>query len=193
VREWAQLQILAGVATDLKSGGADRIRVVGEITPQPSARVLLVEDVADTREMYADYLRHCGFVVTTATNGAEALDAARERIPDLILMDAAMPGLDGWTATKLLKNDPATRDVPILILTAHVFTEHRTKAQEVGADGFIGKPCMPDELAREVTAALHRWRSARPTDTTVERKLRAEHAIEESGQRIVNGRKSRRD
>lgn len=126
--------------------------------PHP-ATVLLVEDAADTREMYADYLRHCGFAVTTATNGTEALDAARVQVPDLILMDAAMPGLDGWRATELLKSDPRTRDVPILMLTAHVFPEHRAKAEEVGAQGFIAKPCMPDELAREVAAALHRWRN----------------------------------
>jgi CheY-like chemotaxis protein len=126
--------------------------------PQP-ATVLLVEDAADTREMYADYLRHCGFIVTTATNGTEALDAARLQAPDLILMDAAMPGVDGWRATKLLKSDPRTRDVPVLMLTAHVFPEHRAKAEEVGAEGFIAKPCMPDELAREVAAALQRWRN----------------------------------
>ena len=129
------------------------------MTRQETATVLLVEDVADTREMYAEYLRHCGFAVMTATNGSEALDAARSNAPDVILMDAAMPDLDGWTATKLLKADPATRDVPILILTAHVFAEHRLRAEEVGADGFIGKPCMPDELAREVSAVLSRWRS----------------------------------
>lgn len=138
--------------------------------PQQPATVLLVEDVADTRDMYADYLRHCGFNVTTATTGAEALDAAREQTPDVILMDAAMPGLDGWAATKLLKNDPVTRHVPVLILTAHVFAEHRAKAQEVGADGFIGKPCMPDELAREITSALHRWRTARRTEAQNERR-----------------------
>jgi len=140
------------------------------MTQQQPATVLLVEDVADTRDMYADYLRHCGFNVTTATTGAEALDAAREQIPDVILMDAAMPGLDGWAATKLLKNDPITRNVPVLILTAHVFSEHRARAQEVGADGFIGKPCMPDELAREITSALHRWRTARRTEAQNERR-----------------------
>jgi CheY-like chemotaxis protein len=160
---------------------------------QLPATVLLVEDVADTREMYADYLRHCGFTVTTASNGTEALDAARDSTPDVILMDAAMPGLDGWTATKLLKNDPATRNVPVLILTAHVFAEHRARAQEVGADGFIGKPCMPDELAREVSAVLHRWRAARSSDTPQQRKVRAGRAIEESRQRIARGRKRRRD
>ena len=159
----------------------------------PPASVLLVEDVADTRDMYADYLRYCGFTVTTATTGAEALDAARATRPDLILMDAAMPGLDGWAATKLLKNDPATRNVPVLILTAHVFAEHRARAQEVGADGFIGKPCMPDELAREVSAALHRWRTARSSDTAGERRARARHAIDESRQRIARARKRPRE
>jgi two-component system cell cycle response regulator DivK len=155
----------------------------------PAVKVLLVEDVPDTREMYAEYLRHRGYDVTTATNGAEALDAARELKPDMILMDAAMPGLDGWTATRLLKNDPLTRDVPVLILTAHVFSEHRRRAEEVGADGFIGKPCMPDELAREITAALIRWRSARASDTSTERQSRATKAIKETHQRIERGRK----
>lgn len=159
------------------------------MTRQTPASVLLVEDVADTREMYADYLRHCGFNVTTALSGAEALDAAREQTPDLILMDVTMPGLDGWTATRLLKNDPITRDVPVLILTAHVFTEHRAKAQEVGADGFIGKPCMPDELAREITAALHRWRTTRSVDTPGQRRTRGRQAMQESQQRITRGRK----
>jgi CheY-like chemotaxis protein len=155
--------------------------------PQP-ATVLLVEDVADTREMYAEYLRHCGFNVTTVTTGAEALDAAREQTPDLILMDAAMPGLDGWTATKLLKADPVTRNVPVLILTAHVFPEHHKQAKEVGADGFIGKPCMPDELAREVTSALHRRRSTR-TAPDNERGAPANRATRETPRRSARGRK----
>ena len=158
----------------------------------PLAKVLLVEDVADTREMYADYLRHCGYEVAVATTGAEALDAARAVKPDVILMDAAMPGLDGWTATRLLKNDPLTRDVPVLILTAHVFAEHRRRAEEVGADGFIGKPCMPDELAREIAAALRRWRTARASDTSVQRQHRATKAIDESRRRIARGRKRKR-
>ena len=152
------------------------------MTQGQSATVLLVEDVADTREMYADYLRHCGFQVTTVTTGAEALDAAREHTPDVILMDAAMPGLDGWAATKLLKNDPITRNVPVLILTAHVFAEHRAKAQEAGADGFIGKPCMPDELAREIIATLQRGRTAPRTTPASERRTR---------QAIPEGRRTR--
>lgn len=163
------------------------------MTEERPATVLLVEDVADTREMYAEYLRHCGFAVLTATNGAEALDAAREKRPDLILMDAAMPDLDGWMATKLLKSDPATRDVPVLILTAHVFAEHRAKAREVGADGFIGKPCMPDDLAREVSAALQRWEATRAAHTSLERKSRAEQSIEASSPQVGRGRKKRRE
>ena len=161
------------------------------MTHEKSATVLLVEDVADTREMYADYLRHCGFHVTAVTTGAEALDAAREQMPDVILMDAAMPGLDGWAATKLLKNDPITRDVPILILTAHVFAEHRAKAQEVGADGFIGKPCMPDELAREITTALHRWRSTPRTTSAGDRRVRGRQATQDPpARRTRDGRRS---
>ena len=159
------------------------------MTRQQPATVLLVEDVADTRDMYADYLRHCGFNVTIATTGAEALDAAREQRPDLILMDAAMPGLDGWAATKLLKNDPITRDVPVLILTAHVFAEHRAKAADVGADGFIGKPCMPDELAREITAALHRSRTTRRVEPPSERPTHVRQGIQDAARRHSRSRK----
>jgi CheY-like chemotaxis protein len=159
------------------------------MTRQTPATVLLVEDVADTREMYADYLRHCGFNVTTANTGAEALDAAREQTPDVILMDAAMPGLDGWTATRLLKNDPITRDVPVLILTAHVFPEHQKQAQQVGADGFIGKPCMPDDLAREITAVLQRSRSTAGTQARSQRRGHGRQPSRATPPQFARGRK----
>lgn len=126
--------------------------------------ILIVDDVEDTRDMYAEYLRHCGFTVITATDGAQGLDAARAHRPDLILMDVTMPGLDGWMATRLLKQDALIKNIPVIILSAHVFTEHRDAAHESGADGFIAKPCLPDELAREVKAALQRWRSTSDRD-----------------------------
>jgi DNA-binding response OmpR family regulator len=153
-----------------------------------SALVLLVEDHQDVRDMYADYLKFSGFSVIAASNGAEGVDAARSEHPDLILMDATMPGIDGWEATRLLKADAATRDIPILMLTAHVFSEYQTRAKDVGADGFIAKPCLPDELVREITVALDRWQETRTGDTDKQRSVRADGAIKESQKRITKGR-----
>ena len=125
-----------------------------EIVSSPRWKVLLVEDVEDAREMYASYLQFAGFDVATAANGALALVEVERARPDLILMDAAMPGLDGWEATRRLKADPVTAAIPILILTAHVFEDARRRTREVGADGFIDKPCLPDELVRRIHEVL---------------------------------------
>ena len=124
------------------------------------ALVLVADDYADVREMYAEFLEYAGFRVIQAQTGAEALDAAREFRPDVILMDVTMPGLDGFTATRLLRQDPAFATTPILMLTAHVFAEHEELAQAAGCSGFIRKPCLPDDLVREVRDALQRSRQA---------------------------------
>ncbi|HTM27244.1 MAG TPA: response regulator [Vicinamibacterales bacterium] len=116
--------------------------------------VLLAEDFEDARELYRDYLEFSGFAVETATNGREAIDQAIARQPDLILMDASMPVLDGWQATRELKANPATRHIPILALTAHAFDDARREAKTVGCDGFVTKPCLPDDLVDRVRAML---------------------------------------
>jgi CheY-like chemotaxis protein len=112
--------------------------------------------------MYAEYLEFAGYSVIQARTGAEALDAARERRPDVILMDVTMPGLDGFTATALLRQERQFEKTPILILTAHVFAEHEERARAAGCTGFIRKPCLPDELLRAVQQALQRARPRPP-------------------------------
>jgi two-component system cell cycle response regulator DivK len=116
--------------------------------------VLLAEDFEDARELYRDYLEFSGFTVETATNGREAVDRAVELKPDLILMDASMPVLDGWQATRELKAHPETKDIPVLALTAHAFDDARQQARAVGCDGFVTKPCLPDDLVARVRATL---------------------------------------
>jgi CheY-like chemotaxis protein len=116
--------------------------------------VLLAEDFEDARELYRDYLEFSGFTVKTASNGREAVEQAASLMPDLILMDASMPVLDGWQATKELKANPATRHIPILALTAHAFDDARQEAKAVGCDGFVTKPCLPDDLVAKVRATL---------------------------------------
>ena len=122
------------------------------VRPQPV--VLLAEDFDDARELYRDYLEFSGFAVHTAINGREAIDMAIALRPDLILMDASMPVLDGWQATRLLKANPATQHIPVLALTAHAFDDARQKATSVGCDGFVTKPCLPDALVTQIRAAL---------------------------------------
>jgi CheY-like chemotaxis protein len=116
--------------------------------------VLLAEDFDDARELYRDYLEFSGFSVETATNGREAIDQALRLQPDIILMDASMPVLDGWEATRVLKADPSTKHIPILALTAHAFDDARREAKKVGCDGFVTKPCLPDDLVARIRAVL---------------------------------------
>ena len=116
--------------------------------------VLLAEDFEDARELYRDYLEYSGFTVQTATNGREAVEKAVKLQPDIILMDASMPVLDGWQATRALKQNPATKHIPVLALTAHAFDDARREAKDVGCDDFVTKPCLPDDLVTRIRALL---------------------------------------
>ena len=80
--------------------------------------------------MYAEYLRFCGFRVAEARNGNEALEQAFTLVPDLILMDLSLPGMDGWEATRQLKSDERTRNIPVVALTGHALAGASESAQE---------------------------------------------------------------
>jgi CheY-like chemotaxis protein len=114
----------------------------------------LVEDYDDAREMYRDYLEYAGFQVETARDGHEALVKARASNPDLVLMDLSLPGLDGWEATRMLKTDPATSHLIVVALSAHALSAEGDRARRAGCDGFIAKPCLPNELVEQMTAFL---------------------------------------
>lgn len=131
-------------------------------SPPPLPLILLVDDNGDARVMYTICLEFAGFACITAQDGRQAIERIGERRPALVLMDASMPVMDGWEATLRLKADPLTRDIPIYMLTAHAFPEHRRHALEVGADGFLSKPLMPDDLVREVRRALNLQEVASP-------------------------------
>jgi len=127
-------------------------------TQRTQPLVLLAEDFEDARELYRDYLEFSGFSVETASNGKDAIAQAIALQPDLILMDASMPVLDGWQATRELKANPVTQHIPVLALTAHAFDDARREARAVGCDGFVTKPCLPDDLVTKVRAALDNGR-----------------------------------
>ena len=116
--------------------------------------VLVVDDVAHGREIFAEYLEFRGFRVATAADGLEALDKAFELLPDIILMDLSLPGLDGWEATRRLKGDERTRMIPIIALTAHALASAHDKAMAAGCDSVVTKPCVPKDLEAEVRRQL---------------------------------------
>lgn len=119
-----------------------------------SPLVLIVEDYDDAREMYAEYLEMSGYRVVEARNGEEALERAFELLPDVILMDLALPRMDGWEATRRLKTDGRTRRIPIVALTGHALTGHAEGAREAGCDAFVTKPCLPEELVEQIRHVL---------------------------------------
>jgi two-component system cell cycle response regulator DivK len=112
--------------------------------------VLLVEDNEDNRIVYTTILQYYGYRVLEARNGIEGVSLAREAHPDLILMDVGLPDLDGWEATRRLKADEQTKQIPIVALTAHALAEHRAQAIAVGCDGYLAKPVEPREVVAEV-------------------------------------------
>jgi two-component system, cell cycle response regulator DivK len=116
--------------------------------------VLVVEDYQDAREMYVAYLQFSGYRVAEATNGEEAIERAQALLPDIILMDLALPRMDGWEATRRLKADERTRHIPVVALTGHALAGHADGAREAGCDAFVTKPCLPDELVAEIKRML---------------------------------------
>ena len=119
-----------------------------------TALVLLVDDYADAREMYGFYLSRQGYRVEEAADGHEALAKATSLLPDIILMDLSLPGIDGWELARLLKQDARTRPIPIIALTAHALNGEEQRARGAGCDAFVTKPCLPQDLARELARVL---------------------------------------
>ena len=118
-------------------------------------RVLLVDDYPDAREMYGEYLEISGFDVIEAANGFEALQRAADDNPDIILMDLSLPLMDGWEATRRLKADVRTASIPVVGLTGQALAGTSEGARAAGCDGFVIKPCLPDDLVREIRRVLN--------------------------------------
>jgi PAS domain S-box-containing protein len=150
-------------AQDASPGEQEQALAVEEPGPDEGAKqvpVLLVEDNQDNREMLADYLRSKGYRVATAGNGSEALSAAWQSRPALILMDIQMPEMDGLEATRRLRADPVLRDIPIIALTALAMPGDKERCLEAGMDDYLSKPVGLKELLRVVSGWLTRTRAA---------------------------------
>jgi two-component system, cell cycle response regulator DivK len=123
--------------------------------------VLLVEDFRDAVDLYEITLTDDGFGVLTAADAVTGIDMARTYQPDVIVMDGGLPGMTGWEAISVLKNDPLTRSIAVLIFTVHVEQASKDEAMRVGADAFVDKPCEPDHLAKMIRQVLRNQGSAR--------------------------------
>jgi CheY-like chemotaxis protein len=122
--------------------------------------VLLVEDQPELRRLYAQQLMMSGFDVIEAGNGADAIAWTSSHAPDVVLMDLSIPIIDGWEATRRLKNDQRTAHIPVVALTAHDGAGELRQATDAGCDWFVPKPCPPDALIAEIRRVLT---SSRPT------------------------------
>jgi CheY-like chemotaxis protein len=117
--------------------------------------ILIVEDNVNNRILLKDILVYHGYTVKVASDGREGVDMARELLPDLILMDIQMPGLDGMTAAGILKGDPVTSGLKIIALTSFAMQGDREKFLEAGFDGYLSKPISTRDLPGQIKQWLN--------------------------------------
>lgn len=118
------------------------------------SKILLVEDNEYNREMLTKRLERAGFTMVTAVDGREGLQMASSEQPDLILMDLDLPEIDGWEATRRLKENEATRAIPVIALTAHAMQQDLKKAVEAGCNHYETKPVMFGRLLGKINGCL---------------------------------------
>ena len=123
----------------------------------------MVEDEPDIRRLVVLHLESDGFRCRTAANGLDALREAKANVPDLVVLDLMLPGLDGLEVCRRLRGDASTAGVPIIMLTAKSDEVDRVVGLEVGADDYVAKPFSPKELVARVRAVLRRARPSQPT------------------------------
>ena len=112
--------------------------------------ILVVEDQPDNRKIIRDMLAGTDYEITEAENGEEALSAIAKQRPDLILMDIQLPIMDGYTATRHIKGDPALRFIPIIAVTSYALSGEEKKARAAGCDDYVPKPYSPRQLLAKI-------------------------------------------
>ena len=119
-----------------------------------SLRVLVVDDARDVRNLIAAHLKRGGHQVLLAEDGKQALDLVHQEKPDLAIVDIMMPGMNGYELTETLRDIPATKDLPVIVLTARAGGADRAHAFRVGADAFIQKPFELQRLTDAVASVM---------------------------------------
>ena len=144
---------------DDKRSGPRRERGRGDGHPVRASEtrrgfVLVVDDVEDNRDLYATYFEHSGYRTAQASDGEQALALIAREAPDVVIMDLSMPTLDGWEATRLIKSNPRTRHVVVVVVTGNATEANMAAARSAGADDVCTKPCLPRELLAVVEREL---------------------------------------
>ena len=119
-----------------------------------SRRILVVEDQEDNRQILRDLLGSADYEMDEAENGQEAIDAVAKQRPDLILMDIQLPIMDGYEATRRIKGNPATKDIPIIVVTSYALSGDEGKARDAGCDAYVTKPYSPRQLLAKIKEYL---------------------------------------
>ena len=137
--------------------------------PKKEARILVVDDEPDVLELVVFHLKKEKYKVAIADNGDKALKIARERVPNLIILDLMLPGISGLEICQLLKQNPKTTEIPILMLTARAGEEDRVRGLELGAHDYVTKPFSPRELVLRVNNLLLLKQSDRKSIEVIEK------------------------
>jgi len=119
-----------------------------------SKRILAIEDHEENRRLLRDLLTSVGYEMIEAITGEEGLTLAATHLPDLILMDIQLPGLDGYEVTRRLKANPALRHIPVIAVTSYALSGDEVKALEAGCDAYVTKPFDPVELLAKIREYL---------------------------------------
>jgi len=118
------------------------------------SRILVVDDQEDNRRILRDLLTSAGHEVTEAVTGEQAVTLAQTGVPDLILMDIQLPGIDGYEATRRIKANPALYRIPLIVVTSYALSGDDAKALAAGADGYVSKPFSPRAMLAKIREYL---------------------------------------
>jgi putative two-component system response regulator len=133
-----------------------------------SPEIMVVDDDPDTLAILGRYVRREGLIVVEAFSGAECLRLAKERPPEVIVLDLMMPEMDGFAVCRALKADSATAEIPVIMLTARDDIEARAEGMELGVSDFIAKPVVRQELAERLHAQLDMLNTSRANFATLD-------------------------
>jgi DNA-binding response OmpR family regulator/DNA-binding CsgD family transcriptional regulator len=147
--------------------------------------VLIVDDAPDNLSLLHDALDEAGYTVLVATNGESALQRAAQAQPDIVLLDAMMPGMDGFEVARRLKAQPETAHIPIVFMTGLTETEHVVAAFQAGGVDYVTKPIRPREVLARIVAHMHSARQARQARNALDAFGHATMAIRTSDLRLV--------
>jgi two-component system cell cycle response regulator DivK len=115
-----------------------------------SKRILVIEDQEDNRRIMRDLLTSVGYELIEAVTGEEGVSSAEDHVPDLILMDIQLPGIDGYETTRRIKGNPALQHIPIIAVTSYALSGDDVKAYEAGCNGYVSKPFSPRALLAKI-------------------------------------------